>query len=279
VAPLAPTLAAVVIPIVSAVAVTPKVVRLPAVETESVVVNEDELFAVSRAAVDAANVSAVAVTANVPRLPAVVTDNAVANDEDPFAVNLPEVVAENVVANADAAFAVTLAAVVAANVSAVADTAKVDRLPAVVTVSVNVAVDEAFAVRRAAVVTPKVSVVAVTAKVVREPAVEMPSATVMVVSPSHVAGRGPSSTVLRRDGTQTVARFAAGPPGTVGLITKLGNYSLHLHVTFTTVAVAEPIAVHHSRMLFVRSFGGITSSPPGSHVQMIPLPPEDAMAA
>jgi hypothetical protein len=56
-------------------------------------------------------------------------------------------------------------------------------------------------------------------------------------------------------------------------------YSPHLAVTFNTVAVADPIAVHQSTMLFVRSFGGITISPPGSHVQMIPLPPDDAIAA
>lgn len=50
-------------------------------------------------------------------------------------------------------------------------------------------------------------------------------------------------------------------------------------MTFSVVAVADPIAVHHKTTLFVRSFGGTTSSSPGGHVQMTPFPPEDAIDA
>lgn len=56
-------------------------------------------------------------------------------------------------------------------------------------------------------------------------------------------------------------------------------YSDQRAVTVSVVDVADPIAVHHNRRPLLRAFGGTTSSPPGSHVQMIPLPADEAIDA
>jgi hypothetical protein len=265
----------------SGVAVTPNVLRAPAVAIPSVRVDAVELFAVSLPALEVESVNVDPVDENAPSRPVVPTPVVNVDAVAPFAPNFPVVVTAERLARGRRPERLTRAGRRRCErVSAVDVVAFAVSFPVVPIDIVSADAVAANFVGRPAVVTVIDNGVVVAANFFGVPAVVIVAAVAKEDSPNHDVWTCAGATTLRTTGT-AVSGPLAWPPTIVGWTTTLrsGNYSPHLAVTFKTVAVAEPIAVHHRTMLFVRSFGGITSSPPGSHVQMIPLPPEDAIAA